>query len=393
MISAVPKLRGALPGFLGARRRQGPYSQQLLGGYGGAARLPAPFQAEGLHRLIIEVTVHIRHSTAGQGSWGESSNDYFLGYNTPFAFQGRHGGFSDPDTGLVLLGARWYSPALSRFVQRDPMGQAAGPNVYAYCHDDPINLIDPTGSSEVSAGWYFTETLRDMHAFAGSAWVGLKNAIESPGQLAGILSTYPVKDWGTVGSKLIGGGVVSTLERGRDVLSGNDPRAVASFIGEQTGGIEGGLLLGGAQGIVAKPFGRLLSSASNAKSFGATKIEAKILMAQGLSRSEAFQQIRIFNAGNADGYAFHFTNLKAANSILESGELLATRHGYGGSGVYAGTTPTPNFFQRYASPVGWGLNPGSSVRIPIKIGGESITTTPVLPRWTVIIGNGDSVKL
>jgi hypothetical protein len=29
------------------------------------------------------------------------------------------------------------------------VGQSAGPNVYAYCHDDPINLIDLIGLWEI----------------------------------------------------------------------------------------------------------------------------------------------------------------------------------------------------------------------------------------------------
>jgi hypothetical protein len=36
-------------------------------------------------------------------------------------------------------------PHLGIFAQTDPIGQTAGPNLYAYVGGDPVNLVDPTG--------------------------------------------------------------------------------------------------------------------------------------------------------------------------------------------------------------------------------------------------------
>ncbi len=47
--------------------------------------------------------------------------------------------------------ARFYLPQHGRFLQPDPIGQAGGLNVYAYCNDDPINGDDPNGLTEVQA--------------------------------------------------------------------------------------------------------------------------------------------------------------------------------------------------------------------------------------------------
>ena len=47
--------------------------------------------------------------------------------------------------GLVLCTHRYYSPDLARWLTRDPMGYEGGINVYAYCEDNPVGMIDPLG--------------------------------------------------------------------------------------------------------------------------------------------------------------------------------------------------------------------------------------------------------
>ncbi|MFF4724702.1 polymorphic toxin-type HINT domain-containing protein [Streptomyces mirabilis] len=63
-----------------------------------------------------------------------------------------HHGFlgmpGDPATGLDLLGARNYDPALGRFLTPDPIFQAGDPNQmggYTYAADNPASGSDPTG--------------------------------------------------------------------------------------------------------------------------------------------------------------------------------------------------------------------------------------------------------
>ncbi len=59
------------------------------------------------------------------------------------------GEFFDVETSLIYLRARYYDPALGRFLSRDPVtGSAEGPgtyNPYAFVSGDPVNRIDPTG--------------------------------------------------------------------------------------------------------------------------------------------------------------------------------------------------------------------------------------------------------
>jgi len=54
----------------------------------------------------------------------------------------------DEETGFYFYGARYYAAWLCRFVSVDPL-QHKYPNLtpYAYCNNNPINLVDPTGMS------------------------------------------------------------------------------------------------------------------------------------------------------------------------------------------------------------------------------------------------------
>jgi len=50
------------------------------------------------------------------------------------------------EDGLSYYGYRYYSPRLGRWLNRDPIGERGGPNLYAFVRGDPINGIDPHGN-------------------------------------------------------------------------------------------------------------------------------------------------------------------------------------------------------------------------------------------------------
>ena len=73
--------------------------------------------------------------------WGEDPGDPEL-TGTEFGFDGYQ---FDAETGLYHTQPRYYDPRLGRFLSPDPLGQAAGRNVYAYVQDDPLDGTDPSG--------------------------------------------------------------------------------------------------------------------------------------------------------------------------------------------------------------------------------------------------------
>ncbi|MBV6459711.1 MAG: hypothetical protein HONBIEJF_02863 [Fimbriimonadaceae bacterium] len=61
----------------------------------------------------------------------------------PFGYGGAFGYQSEPDSGLQLLGHRYYDPSAGRFLSRDKARD--GGNWYAYCGNSPLTNADPTG--------------------------------------------------------------------------------------------------------------------------------------------------------------------------------------------------------------------------------------------------------
>jgi len=64
--------------------------------------------------------------------------------NQPFGFSTKR---YDPQTGLSYYGYRFYSPELGRWLNRDPLGEAGGINLYGFVGNSPIDWIDFYGRS------------------------------------------------------------------------------------------------------------------------------------------------------------------------------------------------------------------------------------------------------
>ncbi len=62
---------------------------------------------------------------------------------TPFGYGGGNGCQTDADTGLILMGHRYYDTRIGRFITQDPA--KSGGNWYAYAGNNPTSKTDPSG--------------------------------------------------------------------------------------------------------------------------------------------------------------------------------------------------------------------------------------------------------
>ena len=60
----------------------------------------------------------------------------------PFGFSTK---YTDNETDLVYYGYRYYSPALGRWLSRDPIEEQGGLNLYGFVNNDPVNAYDTLG--------------------------------------------------------------------------------------------------------------------------------------------------------------------------------------------------------------------------------------------------------
>jgi len=88
----------------------------------------------------------------------------FIGNVNPIRYRGY---YYDRETGFYLLGTRYYDPQTSRFISPDDtvtlgMGfeNTTQYNLYAYCWNDPVNMVDDNG--------YWPEKL--VKKLAGASW-------------------------------------------------------------------------------------------------------------------------------------------------------------------------------------------------------------------------------
>ncbi|MCC6351039.1 MAG: hypothetical protein KJZ62_11040 [Fimbriimonadaceae bacterium] len=140
------------------------------------------------------VTGSIQHDAFGNVA---SSSGTWSG---PFAYGGPYGYQSDPDSGLKLLGHRYYDPSTGRFLTRDPVKD--GRNWYGYCGSAALVRTDPTGTvtlvfNGTKLKWFRDDgTLVDsVPAFSGAPGKGRRDQGQRGGPIPeGTYSIDPNED-------------------------------------------------------------------------------------------------------------------------------------------------------------------------------------------------------
>lgn len=87
-------------------------------------------------------------------TWGNctvyNSSDAAIGDINPLRYRGY---YYDAETGFYYLQSRYYDPAICRFINADGLftDGFVGSNLFAYCVNDPVNTVDPTGNFAITA--------------------------------------------------------------------------------------------------------------------------------------------------------------------------------------------------------------------------------------------------
>jgi len=58
--------------------------------------------------------------------------------------------YYDSETGLYYYGYRFYSPDFHRWVNRDPIAEEGGVNLYAFCGNNGVKRVDVLGLSDLT---------------------------------------------------------------------------------------------------------------------------------------------------------------------------------------------------------------------------------------------------
>ena len=87
-------------------------------------------------------------------AWGSctvyNSSDAAIGDLNPLRYRGY---YYDAETGFYYLQSRYYDPAICRFINADGLFTDGfiGANLFAYCANNPVNTVDPTGNFAITA--------------------------------------------------------------------------------------------------------------------------------------------------------------------------------------------------------------------------------------------------
>ncbi len=121
-------------------------------------------------------------------AWGntvsvtDTSQDNWSTLN-PFRYRGY---YFDSETGLYYVLSRYYNPEVGRFLNADGFvstGQGVlGNNMFAYCGNNPVNRVDPSGELAISATAFTIATLGMLFLGVVTIWV-LASAI--------VMAQYP----------------------------------------------------------------------------------------------------------------------------------------------------------------------------------------------------------
>ena len=121
----------------------------------------------------------------------ENTNASFIGNRNPFRYRGYY--YSE-ELGLYYLKTRFYDPEVGRFISADTVDYLApntvnGLNLYAYCNNNPVMNVDPSGHLVITFGSLLIAMLVGavVGGAAGAVYGGVTASMSGQNVLAGTI--------------------------------------------------------------------------------------------------------------------------------------------------------------------------------------------------------------
>jgi RHS repeat-associated protein len=188
----------------------------------GASRYYLIYDQVGSLRLVADNVGNIVKDL-DYDSFGNVIRDTNPSFEIPFGFAG---GLFDKDTGLIRFGRRDYDPDSGRWTAKDPILFAGGDiNLYGYCLNDPVNLVDPEGQFGLAGA---------VVGLVAGAYGGFLGGIQSDNVYAGIV--------GGLAGAGVGTAVGAVLPSSSSIIGGVVGGSISGAFGGGTGGIIGSLV-------------------------------------------------------------------------------------------------------------------------------------------------------
>jgi RHS repeat-associated protein len=167
---------------------------------------------------------HYEYATFGQTTYQNNAS--------AFPVSNRYTGqICDDETGLYYYGARYYDPQLGRFIQPDSSVPSDDPqtlNRYAYCGNNPLKYVDPTGHILGIDDILIAILVAAVGAAVGAVSAAITGGNIGKGALTGAISAVGILSGG-----ILGGAAAGAINA---EITGGDPG-----IGAIMGGISAGI--------------------------------------------------------------------------------------------------------------------------------------------------------
>ena len=255
--------------------------------------------------------------------------------------------YYDRETWLYYYGHRYYDPSTTKWISKDPKGEAGGWNLTAFCGNDPINNYDALGLEPQNVLEVFMPGIAESDAYQlTSSWDDPEPFRALSLSEIDAVGMAPELSANAFSMMLFG---VGALKENMDYY-GSPWLALNATYNPMVEGIEAAYEVG--DGIGYRPFnsGQRLSTDDRWFSAGRSSFslaESGILAYGGLKTLQSLSPTGV-GAAKSTPRLFHYTDSAGAAGVRASGRTLIPGEASGGK-VWA-TSITPE--QMYG-PAGW----------------------------------------